>query len=77
MKDLAVRTLLKMLLMLLVLLDISVNRLFNGRVETISARAGRGVKKGKTWAKILCRILDKIDPGHCEDALKDPQGGLK
>lgn len=77
MKDLAVNTLLKVLRMLLILLDIAVNRLFNGRVETISARAGRGVKSKKTWALILCALLDRIKPGHCKEAAKDPQGGLK
>jgi hypothetical protein len=61
---------------LLILLDVVINRLFNGRVETISARAGRGVESGKTWACFLCRLLDRIDPEHCEASVADPLGRL-
>lgn len=77
MKDLAIKTLARVIKTLLVLLDISVNRLFNGRVETISSRAGRGVKSGKLWAVLLCKLLDKVVPGHCEQAMKSPKGGLE
>lgn len=34
--------------------------------ETISSRAGKAAKAGKRWACVLCRLLDKLDPGHCE-----------
>lgn len=34
--------------------------------EYLSARAGRVRKEGRRWACILCRLLDKVDPGHCD-----------
>lgn len=76
MKTLVINTLIHGLKILLVLLDICINRLFNGRVETISSRAGRGVKSRKLWAVVLCRLLDRIKPGHCERATQNPKGGL-
>ena len=77
MKQLIINSLLQALRIILVLLDILINRLFNGRLETISSRAGRGIASGKTWAKVLCKFLDVVDPGHCEKASKNPKGGLK
>jgi hypothetical protein len=62
--------------MLLVLLDISVNRLFNGRVETISSRAGRSRNAGKAWGMARCGALDEVNPGHCDRAIKQPLGPL-
>lgn len=76
MKDLVLTNLIKVLKILLILIDIILNRVFNGRVETISSRASRGVRSRKLWARVLCKILDKVDPGHCEDAGKNPTGGL-
>lgn len=37
--------------------------------ETISSRAGRAAKRGDRWACILCRILDRLDPGHCDKSI--------
>ena len=37
--------------------------------ETISSRAGRARRDGRRWAIILCRILDWLDPGHCERSI--------
>jgi hypothetical protein len=34
--------------------------------EYMSARAQRVRKEGRRWACILCRLLDKVDPGHCD-----------
>jgi formate/nitrite transporter FocA (FNT family) len=34
--------------------------------ELISTRANRARKDGRRWGCILCRLLDKIDPGHCD-----------
>lgn len=34
--------------------------------ELISTRANRARKEGRRWGCILCRLLDKVDPGHCE-----------
>lgn len=36
--------------------------------ETISLRAGRLRKTGRGWACVLCRFLDWLDPGHCDNA---------
>lgn len=74
--ELTKNTLADVAMRLLILLDVIINRLFNGRVETISARAGRGVESGKTWACLLCRVLNRIDPGHCESSIEDPLGRL-
>lgn len=76
MTELMKNTLADVAMRLLILFDVAINRLFNGRVETVSARAGRGVKSGKPWACVLCRLLDRIDPGHCEAAVRDPLGRL-
>jgi len=42
--------------------------------ETISSRAGKALKLDKTWARWLCWGLDKIDPGHCKDAIETDEG---
>jgi hypothetical protein len=34
--------------------------------EYLSARAQRVRKQGRRWACVLCRLLDKVDPGHCD-----------
>lgn len=34
--------------------------------ELISTRANRARKEGRRWACILCRLLDRVDPGHCD-----------
>lgn len=36
--------------------------------ELISTRANRARKEGRRWACLLCRLLHKVDPGHCEKA---------
>ena len=76
MTGLVTRTLADVAMRLLILVDVAINWLFNGRVETISARAGRGVARGRRWATMLCRLLDRLDPGHCEAAVRDPLGRL-
>lgn len=43
------------------------NTAFGGNEdETISSRAGKEARKGKQWACVLCRLLDRFDPNHCE-----------
>lgn len=43
----------------------------NGRVnQTISARAAIAANAGRKWGCVLCKILDAIQPNHCEDSLK-------
>lgn len=34
--------------------------------ETISSRAARARDEGRTWGCVLCRALDRLDPGHCD-----------
>ncbi len=43
--------------------------------ETISSRAGKAARQGKRWGCILCRLLDRIDPGHCEANIEEDEGG--
>lgn len=42
--------------------------------ETISSRAGKARIAGKRWGCILCRLLDKIDPQHCEKNIENDEG---
>ena len=42
--------------------------------ETVSSRAGKAASKGKRWGCILCRLLDKIDPGHCARNIERDEG---
>lgn len=43
------------------------NTATNGNTgETVSSRAGRARRKGRAWGCVLCGLIDKIDPGHCE-----------
>ena len=41
-------------------------------LETISSRANRARRRGAWWGRALCWMLDKLDPGHCDDAGKGP-----
>ena len=38
--------------------------------ETLSSRAGRAARRGERWARWLCRLLDRLDPGHCERSIE-------
>ena len=42
--------------------------------ETVSSRAGKAARKGKVWGCVLCRLLDKIDPGHCQANIEEDEG---
>lgn len=51
------------------------NAAFGGHEdETISSRAGRAQRQGKRWACVLCRLLDRLDPNHCEKAIEPDEG---
>ena len=43
--------------------------------QTISSRAAHN--RGKWWGCILCKILNEVDPGHCDRALTDPEQNLE
>ena len=42
--------------------------------ETVSSRAGKAARKGKRWGCLLCRLLDKIDPRHCQNNIEEDEG---
>lgn len=42
--------------------------------ETISSRAAKAKRRGRRWAIVLCWVLDKIDPGHCERSIETDEG---
>ena len=43
--------------------------------ETISSRAGKARRQGRWWGCVLCRLLDRIDPRHCAEAIEEDEGG--
>jgi hypothetical protein len=52
-------------------LDQWANTWFGGAPdETISSRSGRAAADGKWWGRAMCWWLDKLDPGHCADAVE-------
>lgn len=34
--------------------------------ETLSSRAERARREGRAWGCWLCRVLDRLEPDHCE-----------
>jgi len=42
--------------------------------ETLSSRAGKAAREGKRWACVLCRLLDRLDPQHCEKSIEPDEG---
>lgn len=36
--------------------------------EMLSSRAWRAAQAGRRWGRVLARVLDAIEPGHCRDA---------
>lgn len=66
----------------LIAIDQLVNTVFAGDPdETISSRIGkilRDKRKDNRFiyylSKIICYFLNKIDPGHCKDAIEEDEG---
>ena len=53
------------------------NAAFGGHEnETLSSRAGKAAREGKRWACVLCRLLDRLDPNHCEKSIEPDRGKL-
>lgn len=51
--------------------DLLGNVATNGKLgELISTRAARARNDGRRWGCVLCRLLDAVDPNHCDDSLK-------
>ena len=42
--------------------------------ETISSRIAKDNRRGRKFACFLCKILDWIDPHHCEKAIERDEG---
>jgi len=59
----------------LVLLDEAGNTLLGGSPnETISERSAKARAAGRRWGCVLCELLNKINPGHCDRALTSTIG---
>lgn len=53
------------------MIDETANVGLNGQVnETITLRAARARSRGHRWGCVLCWLLAKLDPQHCDDELK-------
>ena len=35
---------------------------------------GKAAREGKRWACVLCRLLDRLDPNHCEKSIEYDEG---
>lgn len=42
--------------------------------ETISSRAAKARNAGRRWGCVLCRILDALDPDHCDKSIEADEG---
>jgi hypothetical protein len=63
------------LLNLAILLDEAANTLAGGSPnETISERAAKARNAGRRWGCVLCRALNWINPGHCDNELSSTIG---
>jgi hypothetical protein len=59
----------------LVLFDEAANTLFGGSPnETVSERAAKARNAGRRWGCILCSLLDRVNRGHCDNALTSTIG---
>lgn len=56
---------------ILVSIDQFINTLLYGNPdETISSRAAKARNAGRWWGCIFCRLIDKLDPNHCDDTIE-------
>lgn len=47
------------------------NATFGGNEdETISSRAEKARREGKRWGCMLCKLLDRLDAGHCKKSIE-------
>lgn len=42
--------------------------------ETISSRADKAMRAGKTWGCVLCKFLSKIQSQHCQKSIEPDAG---
>lgn len=60
---------------LFVAADQLLNVIFGGdEDETISSRIAKDRRRGRKFACFLCKILDWLDPDHCEKAIERDEG---
>ena len=60
---------------LFVAVDQLANVLLGGHEdETVSSRIAKDRRRGRKMACVLCRILDWLDPHHCEKAIEKDEG---
>jgi ribosome biogenesis GTPase A len=61
---------------LLISVDQLINALLAGAPdETLSSRMGKHVRKNDcVLCKIICRLLNIIDKGHCERSIEEDEG---
>lgn len=60
---------------LFVAVDQLLNVVFGGHEdETISSRIAKDRRRGHKFACVLCRVLDWLDPHHCEKAIERDEG---
>lgn len=58
-----------------VLLDEAANTILGGSPnETISERSAKARAAGRRWGCVLCKMLDRINHGHCDRALTSTIG---
>jgi hypothetical protein len=59
---------------LLLLLDMAINVLRGGRVETVSSAMGRAIKEGRRCilCKLICGALDRRWKDHCINNIMTP-----
>jgi hypothetical protein len=55
--------------------DRALNVAFGGSSdETMSSRAGKGMKEGKAWACVLCKFLNLFQQDHCLKSINPDDG---
>ena len=61
---------------ILIAIDQLANTLLAGDPdETISSRMGKQIREGKCkLCKIVCRLLHRVDPNHCENSIEADRG---
>ena len=63
------------ILNVLIALDQLANAVLRGDPdETLSSAAGKARNAGVRWGCILCRVLDWIDPDHCDKSIERDEG---
>ena len=56
-------------------LDQGANCLLGGDPqETLSSRIGKVAADGHKWAVLVCKVLDWLDPGHCQRSVDQYDG---